>query len=82
VVCGQAVAQDAMLRFVRDADGSARPDPERREPGRGAYLCQRLECAQAVRDGRALSRSLRAQVTVDQETLDFTFAWQRDASTR
>ena len=80
--CGRTLPQDAMLRFVRAADGSARPDPERREQGRGAYLCARPECAGEARDGRAFSRSLRAQVTVDQETLDFTLAWQRDASTK
>ena len=80
--CGRTLDQDAMLRFVRGADGSARPDPERLATGRGAYLCHEPECATEVRDGRAFSRSLRAHVKVDQETLDFTLAWQRDASTK
>ena len=71
-----------MLRFVRAADGTARPDPERRQEGRGAYVCARPSCSEKLRDGRALSRTLRAQVTVDQETLDFTHAWQSGAYTR
>ena len=71
-----------MLRFVRGSDGAATADPGRRRPGRGVYLCTDAACAEKARDGRAFSRSLRAHVTVDQETLDFTLAWQRDASTK
>ncbi len=71
-----------MLRFVRAANGTVRPDPDGREQGRGAYLCAESRCADKARDGRAFSRSFRAHVTIDPETLDFISAWQRDAFTR
>ena len=80
--CGRTLPRDALLRFARTADGSARPDPQGRVQGRGAYLCARAECAETARDGRAFARSFRAHVNVDPETLDFTLAWQRDASTK
>ena len=80
--CGRSLPQHALLRFVRAADGSARPDPQGREQGRGAYLCAQPECAETARDGRAFARSFRAHVNVDPETLDFTLAWQKDASTK
>jgi len=71
-----------MLRFVRDPDGTVRPDPERRRKGRGAYLCGAPECTSRASDGRAFSRSFRARVTVDHKTLDFGDEWQRSEYTR
>ncbi|MGI8944709.1 MAG: YlxR family protein [Thermoleophilaceae bacterium] len=80
--CGRSLPREALLRFVRAADGSAKPDPAGHARGRGAYLCSRPGCAERVRDGRAFSRALRGHVNVGPETLDFILAWQRDASTK
>ena len=70
------------MRFVRDREGRARADPNGHREGRGAYVCESTVCAAGLRDGRALSRSLRATVTVDEETLDFIREWQRSESTK
>jgi predicted RNA-binding protein YlxR (DUF448 family) len=50
--------------------------------GRGAYVCERRECAERARSGRAYGRSLRAPVTVTNETIEFIHEWQRSASTK
>jgi predicted RNA-binding protein YlxR (DUF448 family) len=56
--CRSRAPQADLLRLVWTADG-VRADPERRRPGRGAYLHATAECRdQAVRR-RALGRALR-----------------------
>ena len=63
VGCGRALPQDAMLRFVRTADGSARADPERREHGRGRLRVRQARVLRAAaRRPRAVAKS---QITRD-----------------
>jgi hypothetical protein len=51
--CRRARPQAELLRIVRTPDGGVEPDPARRSPGRGAYLCRREEClTECVRRGR------------------------------
>ncbi len=82
VGCGRGFHQGELLRLAHDRDGHARPDPERRAQGRGAYVCAAPECREAIEDGRALSRAFRTRITVDQATLDFIEKWQRRESTK
>jgi len=60
VGCRSARPQDTLLRFARTPDG-VRFDPERRLPGRGAYLCPQPICLEAAsrRDATGLRRALR-----------------------
>jgi len=37
--------------------GKVEPDPARRLPGRGAYICRQGECAQALASGRHRARA-------------------------
>ncbi len=48
-------------------------DPKARLPGRGAYVCRRLECAELLRKKKALARSFRQPVTIDvyQRVIDY-----------
>lgn len=51
-ICRQRAPQDELLRHVRvapageeqDAGTELRPDPRRRMPGRGLYVCDKAEC--------------------------------------
>jgi len=53
VGCRTAMPQEALLRLVRAPDGAVLPDPQRRLPGRGVYLCYRRACLeQAQRRGQ------------------------------
>ena len=49
VGCRERFDQGILLRWVIDPDGCAVPDPSRRRPGRGAYVCRREECWEALR---------------------------------
>ena len=72
VGCRRRHTQRCLVRFAV-ADGAVVVDTHRMQPGRGAYLCWRRECARRVLgDGRRLVRALRAgndSVTVDTEAL-------------
>ena len=60
VGCRTARDQDGLLRLARTPDG-VRFDPDRRAPGRGAYLCPDLSCIEAAarRGAAPLRRALR-----------------------
>lgn len=42
-------------------DGRVEPDPQRRLPGRGAYICRQLACAQRLCQGRQKDRIFGAK---------------------
>jgi predicted RNA-binding protein YlxR (DUF448 family) len=81
VGCGQTAPQSELVRFVL-SDGGVVPDPERRLPGRGAYLHPRPECADLALRRRGFNRSFRGPVTIGPETVDLIDQWRRSASTR
>ena len=80
--CRRSLPKGELLRLARAPDGTLRPDPAGRMQGRGAYVCDRSECAERARSAGAYGRSLRAPVTVTNETIEFIGEWQRSASTR
>jgi uncharacterized protein len=63
VGCGRKAPQLELLRFVA-VDGTLRPDPSGRLPGRGAYTHRRLACFERAAARRAFSRTLRRNVTI------------------
>jgi len=56
--CRSRAPQTDLLRLVWTPDG-LRADPERRRPGRGAYLHATAECRDQAIRRRALGRALR-----------------------
>ncbi|MBA3304620.1 MAG: YlxR family protein [Thermoleophilaceae bacterium] len=69
MACGESLPRDRLSRFVRDAEGRLRPDPDGRAEGRGAYVCESAECRSRAADGHVFARSFRAPVTVDSDDL-------------
>jgi predicted RNA-binding protein YlxR (DUF448 family) len=59
VGCKARAAKSSLLRLVVAGDGIV-PDPQARQPGRGAYLHPSLECFELAQRRRAFSRALRA----------------------
>ena len=46
-----------MIRIIRDTEGDFSLDATGKKNGRGAYICPRKECLQAVIKNRGLERS-------------------------
>jgi predicted RNA-binding protein YlxR (DUF448 family) len=42
--CGQKEPKRQLIRIVRTVEGKVEVDSTGRKPGRGTYLCNRLEC--------------------------------------
>src|SRR6202789_3654135 len=59
VGCKARAAKSSLLRLVVAGDAIV-PDPQARQPGRGAYLHPSLACFELAQRRRAFSRALRA----------------------
>jgi predicted RNA-binding protein YlxR (DUF448 family) len=68
VGCKVRAAKSSLLRLVVAGDGIV-PDPQARQPGRGAYLHPSLECFELAQRRRAFSRALRAPGSLSTATL-------------
>jgi predicted RNA-binding protein YlxR (DUF448 family) len=65
VACRSTGDKRTLLRVVRTPDGVVEADPTGKRAGRGAYLCNRLECWQtALKKGR-LDSALRVVMSPD-----------------
>ncbi|HEY0935333.1 MAG TPA: YlxR family protein [Trebonia sp.] len=64
VGCKARTAKSSMLRLVVAGDGIV-PDPQARQPGRGAYLHPSLACYELAQRRRAFSRALRVPGSLD-----------------
>ena len=73
VGCRRSFAKPHLLRFVRHGDRIV-ADRSQRLPGRGGYVCERLECRRRAleKDAARLRRALRLgsiRATVDEEAV-------------
>ena len=60
-----------LFRIVRNKEGEVKVDFTFKANGRGAYLCNSLECFQKARKTRGLERSLQVKIPDDiYETLE------------
>ncbi|HEX8005942.1 MAG TPA: YlxR family protein [Trebonia sp.] len=58
VGCKERAAKSSLLRLVASG-GALVPDPQARQPGRGAYLHHSLACFELAQRRRAFPRALR-----------------------
>ena len=68
VGCKARAAKSSLLRLVVAGDGIV-PDPQARQPGRGAYLHPSLECFELAQRRRAFTRAFRAPGSLSTATL-------------
>ncbi len=68
VGCKERAAKSSLLRVVVTGDGIV-PDPQARQPGRGAYLHPSLACYELAQRRRAFSRALRVTGPLGAESL-------------
>jgi len=71
--CGAVRPKQELLRIACNRQHQVTIDPQARQPGRGAYVCRRLECAELLRKKKALQRSFRRPVAIDvyQRVIDY-----------
>lgn len=70
VGCGSVIAKRELVRIVRGEDGSVRPDPTGKRPGRGAYLHADRSCWDMAIKKKRLERSLKTTLSAqDTEAL-------------
>lgn len=62
VACGAEEAKASLLRVVRSPDGVVSVSTSGKNPGRGAYVCAKLECVRSASKKNSLSRSLKQPV--------------------
>ena len=65
VACRSTSGKRELLRIVRAPDGSVSVDATGKRAGRGAYLCNRLECWQAALKKGRLDSALRVTLAPD-----------------
>ena len=58
VACRETGEKRRLLRVVRQTDATCY-DPKGKLPGRGAYVCARVECIALARKQKKLERSLK-----------------------
>ncbi len=67
VGCNGKHAQSTLMRVA--SHGSALPvfDPQRREPGRGVWLCRNVKCVEQAWQRQAIARGLKLKLTTPEE---------------
>lgn len=60
--CGQHLPKKELVRVVRSVQGELSVDLTGRKPGRGAYLCPKVDCMKKARKAKRLERALSCQI--------------------
>ena len=62
VGCREMKPKVQLLRVVKPQDGDAHIDRVGKAPGRGAYVCDDIECLRRARKTKALERALDCRI--------------------
>lgn len=65
VACWSSGEKSGLVRVVRGSNGEIGIDPTGKRPGRGAYVCRRVECVSAAFKKKAFERALRTAVPAE-----------------
>ena len=65
VGCREMKPKVQLLRVVKPQEGEAHIDRTGKSPGRGAYVCDDIECLRKARKTRALERALNCTIDAD-----------------
>ena len=60
--CGEMKSKKEMIRVIKTAEDQILLDATGRKNGRGAYLCQSMECFKKAVKGRGLERSFKMAI--------------------
>ena len=62
VGCGTMKSKKEMMRVLKTADEGIVLDTTGKKNGRGAYLCESMECLKKARKGKGLERSFKMSI--------------------
>ena len=62
VGCREMKPKATLLRVVKPQEGEVHIDRVGKAPGRGAYVCNSIECLKKAQKTRALERALEAKI--------------------
>ena len=62
VGCREMKPKGMLLRVVKPQEGDAHIDRVGKAPGRGAYVCNSIECLKKAQKTRALERALETKI--------------------
>lgn len=65
VVCKKLLPKSEMLRFVKTKDGEVNIDDTNKANGRGAYICNNLECITKCVNKKMLNKSFKMALSDD-----------------
>ena len=60
--CDEMIGKKGLLRIVRSKDGVVSVDPTGKKSGRGAYICNDMECFEKARKRRSLERAFKCGI--------------------
>lgn len=60
--CGEMIGKKGLLRVVRPKDSDITLDLTGKLAGRGAYICNSVECFQKARKSKAFERSFKSAI--------------------
>ena len=63
--CMEMKPKSELVRVVREPEGNISLDPTGKKNGRGAYLCNQIECFRKARKSKGLERSLQCAIPTE-----------------
>ena len=60
--CNEMKPKKELIRVVKNADGEISLDLTGKKNGRGAYICQSIDCLRAARKARRLEKSFQCRI--------------------
>ena len=61
--CNQSKDKKELIRVVRNSEGEISIDMTGKKPGRGAYICNDVNCLKAARKGKRLEKAFETQIS-------------------
>lgn len=62
MACKERKPKKELVRIVRDTEGNVSVDLTGKKMGRGAYICQQLDCLERAVKSKALERALEVKI--------------------
>ncbi|MBO5332507.1 MAG: YlxR family protein [Clostridia bacterium] len=66
--CNEQKAKNELIRIVRSPEGEISLDLTGKKSGRGAYICNNIDCLRKVRKSRRIDRTF--EITIPDEVYD------------